>query len=185
MKKIIVLLVTVAALAGVVAITVPASLHADESGAPTFVTKFSRIPRLESDLSRPRRRQSPQLLCCFGQRCSDKGLPRREAPIPGRFNHSRSTLQSRPVGGKQQSLWRCPIFRSAPPDEHSVYGQGLTEVRCDGRLGVRYLHRRQTERRRVNENLLPLPQSNQGSRPGLHALRTLISENPRRSESLS
>jgi cytochrome P460 len=40
MKQITFLLVAVAALAGVVAITVPASLHADDSGAPIFVTKI-------------------------------------------------------------------------------------------------------------------------------------------------
>src|SRR5260221_8929247 len=38
MKRITFLLVAAAALAGVVAITVPASLHADEAAAPIFVT---------------------------------------------------------------------------------------------------------------------------------------------------
>ena len=40
MKQITFLLVAVAALAGIVAITVPASLHADEVPAPIFVTKI-------------------------------------------------------------------------------------------------------------------------------------------------
>ena len=40
MKQITFLLVAVAALAGVVAITVPESLHADEAPAPIFVTKI-------------------------------------------------------------------------------------------------------------------------------------------------
>jgi len=40
MKHITLLTVAIAALAGVVAITVPASLHADEAGAPVFVTKI-------------------------------------------------------------------------------------------------------------------------------------------------
>jgi hypothetical protein len=40
MKQITFLLVAVAALAGVVAITVPASLHADEAVVPIFVTKI-------------------------------------------------------------------------------------------------------------------------------------------------
>jgi hypothetical protein len=39
MKQITFLLIAVAALAGVVGITVPASLHADEAGTPIFVTK--------------------------------------------------------------------------------------------------------------------------------------------------
>ena len=41
MKQITFLLVAVAVLAGVIAITVPASLHADEADAPIFVTKIS------------------------------------------------------------------------------------------------------------------------------------------------
>jgi len=40
MKQISFLLIAVAALAGVVAITVPASLHADEAADPIFVTKI-------------------------------------------------------------------------------------------------------------------------------------------------
>jgi hypothetical protein len=41
MKRITFLLVAVATLAGVVAFTAPASLHADEEAAPIFVTKIS------------------------------------------------------------------------------------------------------------------------------------------------
>jgi hypothetical protein len=40
MKQIAFLLVAIAALAGVVAITVPASLHADDAATPIFVTKI-------------------------------------------------------------------------------------------------------------------------------------------------
>ncbi len=40
MKHITFSLIAMAALAGVVAITVPASLHADDSGAPLYVTKL-------------------------------------------------------------------------------------------------------------------------------------------------
>ena len=40
MKRITFLLVAVATLAGIVAVTVPASLHADETAAPTFVTQI-------------------------------------------------------------------------------------------------------------------------------------------------
>ena len=40
MKQISFLLIAVAAVAGVVAITVPASLHADEAADPIFVTRI-------------------------------------------------------------------------------------------------------------------------------------------------
>src|ERR1700677_5020036 len=40
MKRITLLLVTAGILAAIVALTAPASLHADDSGAPIFVTKI-------------------------------------------------------------------------------------------------------------------------------------------------
>jgi hypothetical protein len=40
MKQITLLIIAIAALAGVLAVGVPASLHADDSGAPIFVTKI-------------------------------------------------------------------------------------------------------------------------------------------------
>jgi hypothetical protein len=40
MKRITLLLVAVAILAGIIAFTVPASLQADDSAAPIFVTKI-------------------------------------------------------------------------------------------------------------------------------------------------
>ena len=108
-----------------------------------------------------------------GQRCSDQRLPGREATVPGRHNHCCSALSQRPVGGEQQSLWPGPIFRSRGPHEHSVHGQGLKKVRGNRRLGVRSLRRRQTWRRGVYENLLPLPREDESDRPCLYSLRTL------------
>ena len=61
MKQITFLLVAVAALAGVVAMTVPASLHADDSRSDLRNKHSPRIPRLEVDLRGSRRGQPQQL----------------------------------------------------------------------------------------------------------------------------
>src|SRR5215468_9330744 len=60
-------------------------------------------------------------------------------------------LPSCPVGGKQQNLWPVPIFRCRPPDQRSVYGEGLNKVRRDRRLGIRSIPGRQTWGWRVHE----------------------------------
>ena len=60
------------------------------------------------------------------------------------------------------SAWR----RSAP----------LVVPFCSGAVGN--FHSALDSRRGVNEKLLPLPQSGQGQRPRLHALRTLDTDNP-------
>ena len=101
MKQITFLLVAIAALAGVVVITAPASLNADEAAAAIFVTKIPPGYRdWKVNLRRPRRRQPEQYWGRFGQRYSDQGLPRGEASVPGRRDHCCSTLRPRPVGGK-------------------------------------------------------------------------------------
>ena len=41
----------------------------------------------------------------------------KKASVPGRHDHCPNSLELCPLGGKQQSLWPCPIFRSRPaPD---------------------------------------------------------------------
>jgi hypothetical protein len=93
---------------------------------------------------------------------------RRSRPTARGSFHSR-TAQSFPlctiVTSRRRKTTRSlakPSLSSLVPYEHSVYGQRLHEVRCDGWLGVRYLHRWQTRRAGVNDILLPLPQSGQG-----------------------
>ena len=112
MKRIAFLLVAVAAVAGVVAYIGPRIWTRRWRGCPDLRNQNSpRIPRLEVDLRGPRRRQPQRFACHSGQRRSDQGLPGREASVPGRHNHCPASLELRPVGGKQQSLWPSPIFR--------------------------------------------------------------------------
>src|ERR1044072_1719046 len=85
----------------------------------------------------------------------------------------------------RSSLIGTAHVRSRRTDEHSIYGQGLKEVRRPRRLGVRTFQQRRNEsRRRVHENLFSLPPENQRARSLIHPLRTLRpifrrSKNPR------
>jgi len=133
MKGITLLLVAIVILAGIVAFTAPASLHADDSAAPIFVTEIPpgyRDWRLISVSHEAGNLNS--IGAVLGNDVAIKAYREGKLPFPD------------------------------GPHEHSIHGQGLHEVRRDGRLGVRYLHRRQTRRRGVNEKLLPLPHSGQG-----------------------
>jgi len=83
MKRIAFLLVAVAAVAGVVAFTAPISGQADGDAAPIYGVKLPpRISRLELDLRGPHRRRRQRCTRQTGQRCSDQGVPGRQAPIP-------------------------------------------------------------------------------------------------------
>ena len=161
MRRIAFLLVAVAALAGVVAFTALASGHADGEAAPIFVTKIPpgyrdwrliSVAHEEGNLN--------DLRAILGNDVAIKAYREGKLPFPDGAIIARLALELRPVGGKQQSLWPCPIFRGRAPHERgSVYGQGLKKIRRDRRLGVRSLQRRQTCRRGVHENLLSLPRS--------------------------
>jgi hypothetical protein len=136
MKRITLRLVAVVILAGIIAFTAPASLHADASAAPIFVTQIPpgyRDWRLISVSHEAGNLNS--IGAVLGNDVAIKALRRGEASIPGRQDHCRSALRSRPVGGKQQGLWPSPIFRPWPSNEHSVYGQRLHEVPATGRWG--------------------------------------------------
>ena len=165
-------LVGVAALAGVVALMTPA---ANQEGAPIFVTDILpgyRDWRLISVAHEEGNLHSFSAI--LGNDLAIQAYREGKLPVPGRRDHCRSALPSRAVGGKQQSLWPGPIFRTRHPNKHSVYGQGHKKVRDNGRLGLRSLPGRQTFwRRDIHENLLRLPQSDQSARPCLHSLRTM------------
>ncbi len=117
MRRIVFVLVAVVALAGVVAHMAPASGQADGEAAPIFGVKIPPGYRdWRVDLRGPRRRQPQRFARHSGQRCSDQGLPGREASVPGRHNHCPAGLELRPVGGKQQSLWPSPnLSLPGPP----------------------------------------------------------------------
>ena len=83
MKRIAFLLVAVAAVAGVVAFTAPASGHADGEAAPIFGVKIPpgyrdwrliSVAHEEGNLN--------DIACHSGQRPSDQGVPGRKASVP-------------------------------------------------------------------------------------------------------
>ena len=163
MKGITLLLVAVGILAGIVAFTAPASLHADDSAAPIFVTKIPPGYRDWKLISVSHEAGNLNSIgAVLGNDVAIKAYRDGKLPYPDgtiiaalHYGHVPSAENNK-VFGQAQS------FVPGPPTNISVYGQGLQEVRRDGRLGVRYFQRRRTRRRGVNEILLPLPQSGQG-----------------------
>ena len=163
MKRITLLLVAVVILAGIIAFTAPATLHADDSAAPIFVTTIPpgyRDWRLISVAHEEGNLHS--FAAVLGNDVAIKAYREGKLPFPDgtiiaalHYGHVPSAENNK-VFGQAQS------FVPGPPHEHSVYGQKFKEVRRDGRLGVRFLHGRQTRRPGVNAILLPLPQSGQG-----------------------
>ncbi|HLA10690.1 MAG TPA: hypothetical protein VJ023_08845 [Pyrinomonadaceae bacterium] len=139
MKQITFWLVAVATVAVAVAFTARASRHTVQDAAPIFVTQIPAgyrdwrlisVAHEEGDLNDIRailvndERSRPIAQESFHSRRDD---------------HRANSLASRPVGGKQQSLWPRPVFhcwgRTALVP--AVYGQGLKKIRRDRRLGVR------------------------------------------------
>ena len=171
MKLIAFASVGVATLAGVIALTAPA---ANQESAPIFVTDIPpgyRDWRLISVAHEEGNFHS--FSAVLGNDLAIQAY--REGKIPFPDGAIIAALHYRHVPSEENnSLWPSPIFRTRHPNEHSVYGQGHKKVHRNGRLGFRSLPGRQTWRRGVHENLLPLPQSDQSARPCLHPLRTLI-----------
>ena len=139
--------------------------------------KSPRIPGLEVDLRRPRSRQPEQYWRRFGQRCGDQGLPRRKASIPGRHDHCRFALQSRPVGGKQQSLWPSPIFRPGPATNIQFMVKDSTKYAATGGWGFAIFIDGKPAAAASMKSCFPCHNQTKATRPRLHALRTLDTDN--------
>ncbi len=150
MRWIAFLLVSVAALATVIAYMVPAFGQADENSAPVFLTKIPpgyRDWRLISVAHEAGNLHSYSAV--LGNDIAIKAYREGKLPFPDGAIIAGLHYRYVPSDEKQQSLWRSPVFRSRASYEHSVYGKGLKKVRGDGWLGVWALqHGWQTWRRR-------------------------------------
>ena len=163
MKRITLLLVAVVILAGIVAFMGPASLHATDSATPIFVTEIPpgyRDWRLISVSHEAGKLNS--IGAVLGNDVAIKAYREGKLPFPDgtiiaalHYGHVPSAENNK-VFGQAQS------FVPGPATNIQFMVKDSSEVRRDGRMGVRYLHRRQTRPRGVNEKLLPLPQSGQG-----------------------
>src|SRR3954470_4816005 len=101
MRRIVFMLVAVAALDGLLAYTGPASGEAGGETAPIFAIKNpAGIPRLEAALCRARSRQPQRLARHSGQRRGGQSLARRDASLPGRHHDCPTRLELPSVGGK-------------------------------------------------------------------------------------
>jgi hypothetical protein len=137
MKRIVVVLIAVLALAGVVTYMAPASGQADGEPSPTYGIKIPAGYRdwkliAVDQLLVPGK--ADQLRAQLGNDIAIKAF--KEGKVP-----CRDALDSCFVRRQQQSpgrsIPRRSIFRYRVRRECSVHGQGLKEVRRDGRLGVR------------------------------------------------
>ena len=143
MKQISFLLIAVAAVAGVVAITVPASLHADKAADPIFVTEIPpgyRDWRLISVAHEEGNLHS--FAAVLGNDVAIKAYRDGKLPFPDgsiiaalHYGHVPSEENNKVFGDPQS-------FVPGPAYERSVYGQGFEKVRRDGWLGVRSLQQR-------------------------------------------
>jgi hypothetical protein len=177
MKQITFLLVAVAALAGVVAISAPAPLHADGVPAPVFVTQIPpgyRDWRLISVAHEEGNLHS--FAAVLGNDAAIKAYRDGKLPFPDgsiiaalHYSHVSSEENNKVFGRSQAFVPGAPTnvqFMVKDSKKHATTGGwGFAHFNKDGKPGDEA----------SNENLLPLPQSNQGSRPCLHALRTVIS----------
>jgi len=164
-------LVTVATLAGVVAVTAPAS---NQEGAPIFVTNIPpgyRDWRLISVAHEEGNFHS--FSAVLGNDLAIQAYREGKVPFPDGAIIAALHYRHVPSEENNKVFGQAQSFVARHPNEHSVYGQGHKKVHRNGRLGFRSLPGRQTWRRGVHENLLPLPQSDQSARPCLHPLRTM------------
>lgn len=141
MKRIVFLLVAVAAVAAVVAFSARVSGHTDEAASPIYgVTippgyrdwKMIAVAQLRTD-------KVDQMRAQLGNEIAIKAYKEGKVPFPDGAI-IRVALDSCLVGRQQQSPGRSvpgrSIFRCRIPGEYAGHGQRLKKVRRDGRLGV-------------------------------------------------
>jgi hypothetical protein len=160
-------LVGVAMLAGVVAFTMPA---ANQEGASIFVTDIPpgyRDWRLISVAHEEGNLHS--FAAVLGNDLAIQAY--REGTVPFPDGAIIAALHYRHVPSEENNKVFGQAQSFVPGTPTNI--QFMVKVHRNGRLGFRSLPGRQTWRRGVHENLLPLPQSGQSARPCLHPLRTM------------
>ena len=177
MKYIAYLLVAVAMVAGIVAYTAPAPAQTDGGAAPIFVTKIPpgyRDWRLISVSHEAGNLNS--IGAVLGNDVAIKAYREGTLPYPDgtiiaalHYGHVPSEENNK-IFGQAQS------FVPGSPTNIQFMVKDSTKYAATGGWGFATFSRRQTRRRGGDENLLPLPQSGQSSRPRLHALRTVIAK---------
>jgi hypothetical protein len=140
MKLIVLLLVAVATLAGVVALSALAFRRAGEEAAPIFVKEIPpgyRDWRLISVAHEAGNLND--LRAILGNDIAIKAYRERKLPFPDGTIIARLAWSYIPSEENNKVFGRAQSFvpGSPPGLVPSVYGQGLKEVRRDGRLGVR------------------------------------------------
>ena len=140
MKWIALSLLAVAFLAGIVAFTAHASGHADEAAAPAFVTsipsgyrdwRLVSVAHEEGNLN--------DIRAILGNDVAISAYREGKLPFPEGTIIARIAWTYVASEENDKVFGRAQSFRSrrAPGVVPPVHGQGLEEVRCDRRLGIR------------------------------------------------
>ena len=164
-------LVTVATLAGVVAVTAPAS---NQEGAPIFVTNIPpgyRDWRLISVAHEEGNFHS--FSAVLGNDLAIQAYREGKVPFPDGAIIAALHYRHVPSEENNKVFGQAQSFVPGTPTNIQFMVKDTKKIRCYWRLGFRSFPGRQTCRRGVHEALLPLPQSNQSARPYLHPLRTI------------
>ena len=158
MKRYTFLLIAVAAMAGIVAFNGLAPRHASGQSAPAFVTEMPHGYRDWRWVSSAH--EAGNLNSIGAVLVNDVAIKAyRDGKLPFPDGTMIVALHYRYVPSDENNrvFGLAQSFVPGAPYEHSVYDQGLKEVRCHRWMGVRSLRRRQTWRRGVYEKLLSLP----------------------------
>ena len=137
MKRITLLLVAVAAVAGIIVGSAPVSGHADEKAAPLFGIqippgyrdwKLISVAHEEGSLN--------DLRAVLGNDVAIKAYRQGKLPFPDGAIIARLAWSYVPSEENDKVFGHPQSFVAGPATERSVYGQGLKKIRRDWWLGV-------------------------------------------------
>ena len=103
----------------------------------------ARIPRLEVDLSGPKKEGDlHDIRAILGNDVAIRAYREGKLPFPdGTIIAAVRHWRHLPLEENNKIFGRAQSFIAGAPDERSVYGQGFSQVRGDGGLGVRSFQR--------------------------------------------
>ena len=137
MRHVTLFLVAVAAVAGAIALVTPEPGHAEQEIYVTKIPAGYRDWRLISVAHEAGALNDIRAI--LGNDAAVKAYRESKLPFPDGADHCPDRLEVRPVRGEQQDLRPRAVLRcrETPPDVvPPVHGQGLEEIRRDGRLGL-------------------------------------------------
>ena len=174
MKRTVLLLIAVATVAFVLVSTAPAFRRAEEAAAPTFVTtipsgyrdwRLISVAHEEGNLN--------SLGAILGNDVAIKAYREGKLPFPDGTIIAALHYRHVPSEENNKVFGHAQSFVPGPPTNIQFMVKDSKKYAATGGWGFAHFTGRQTWRRGVHENLLPLPRTDQAERPCLHPLRTV------------